>query len=292
MIRCLSCSSTFPTSGNSEICPDCGWEPHTIEGITAYAPEFAGGGGGFQPEYFEDLAALEASNFWFRSRNKLIQVMLRRFCPNFGSFLEVGCGTGYVLSGIRRLNSHAAIAGSDIFMAGLKFAVERLPSARLMQMDARSVPFVEEFDVVGAFDVIEHINEDELVLEQLHGALKENGTLIVTVPQHRWLWSTLDDYSHHFRRYTEAELRRKVEAAGFEIIRNTSFVTVLLPLMAISRLARRNKPVETIDVRSELQLSPVFNSILGLLLACEIALIKVGVSLPVGGSRLLVARKR
>ncbi|MDR9777566.1 methyltransferase domain-containing protein [Rhizobium hidalgonense] len=292
MIRCLSCNAAFPSGSNSEKCPACEWTPSKIEGFTAYAPEFANSGGGFEPEYFDNLAALEAKNFWFRSRNRLLQWAIRRFHPDLRSFLEVGCGTGFVLSGIQRRNPHARIAGSEIFAAGLKFAAERLSSVSLMQMDARNIPFVEEFDVVGAFDVIEHIQEDELVLSQLHAALKENGTLMVTVPQHPWLWSTLDEYSHHFRRYTEAELRRKIEGAGFEIIKNTSFVTLLLPAMALSRLVRRDKPVAEIDVRTELQLPAVVNAIFNLLLSCEIALIKAGLSLPAGGSRLVVARKR
>ncbi|AVC48367.1 class I SAM-dependent methyltransferase [Rhizobium leguminosarum] len=291
MIRCLHCNTVFFSSENSEICPACGWTPARIDGLPAYAPELARAGGGFEPGYFDDLAGLEANNFWFQSRNKLLQWVLKRFRPNFRSFLEVGCGTGFVLTGIARLNPHARIAGSEIFTAGLSFARERLPTASLMQMDARNIPFIEEFEVVGAFDVLEHIEEDELVLSQLHAALKEGGLLMITVPQHPWLWSTLDEYSRHFRRYTEAELRRKVEAAGFEILRNTSFVTLLLPAMALSRLVRRDKPVGEIDVRAELQLPTVVNMIFKFLLSCEIFLIKAGISSPVGGSRLVVARK-
>ncbi|WP_431323481.1 methyltransferase domain-containing protein [Rhizobium sp. YTU87027] len=292
MIRCLACNTTFPAAADSETCPACGWAPAKIDGFTAYAPEFATAGGGFQPEYFNDLAALEASNFWFRSRNKLLQWALKRFHPDFKSFLEVGCGTGFVLSGIAQIYPKARIAGSEIFTAGLRFASERVPSGSLMQMDARDIPFVEEFDVIGAFDVIEHIDDDELALAQMHAALKQNATLLITVPQHPWLWSTLDEYSHHYRRYTAAELRRKVEAAGFEVVKSTSFVTLLLPAMAFSRLVRRDTPVDEINVRSELKLSRPINYIFNLMLSFEIALITAGLCLPIGGSRLLVARKR
>lgn len=292
MIRCLACNATMPSFAGPKSCPTCGWCPAVVDGFTAYAPEFASEGGGFEPEYFDDLAALEANNFWFQSRNKLLQWMLKRFHPSFHSFLEVGCGTGFVLSGIAQRYPNARLSGSEIFTAGLTFASKRLPSVNLMQMDARNVPYVEEFDVVGAFDVIEHIKEDEVVLSQLHTALKEGGTLMITVPQHPWLWSTLDDYSHHFRRYTEQELRQKIEAAGFEIVKNTSFVMLLLPAMALSRLIRRDTPVEAIDVRAELQLPAMVNTVFRMLLSFEIALIKLGISLPVGGSRLVVARKR
>lgn len=273
-------------------CSNCGWAPDEVDGFLAYAPDLAHGGGGFEAAYFPELAALEEKNFWFRSRNKLLQWALGRFHPDFTSFLEVGCGTGFVLAGLSRLNTEARFAGSEIFTAGLEFASKRLPNALFIQMDARAIPFVEEFDVVGAFDVLEHIDEDELVLSQMHAALKKNGTLMITVPQHPWLWSSFDDYSHHFRRYTEMELRQKIEKAGFEIVRNTSFVTVLLPIMALSRLLRRRKPIEDIDLSAELRLPPVVNAVFGWALACEAAFIKAGFSFPIGGSRLVIARKR
>lgn len=291
MIRCLSCQSVFAAASNEVTCINCGWTPPEIEGFRAFAPEFASCGGGFEPEYFKELAELEADNFWFRSRNKLLLWALKSYSPEFHSLLEVGCGTGYVLSGIAAAYPNAKLSGSEIFTEGLKFASERLPSASLAQMDARRIPFVDEFDVVCAFDVLEHIEDDELVLRQMCAALKANGTLLVTVPQHPWLWSSIDEYSHHFRRYTEGELRNKVEMAGFEVVRSTSFVTLLLPAMAASRIKSKEKPVSEIDVRSELRLPPMVNHVFSTILSCEIALIKAGINMPVGGSRLLVARK-
>ena len=291
MIRCLACQSIFNGSGKIVTCMKCGWTPPEIEGFKAFASELAAAGGGFEPEYFQDLVELEADNFWFQSRNKLLLWALSRYSPRFQSLLEVGCGTGYVLAGIAKAFPNASLSGSEIFAEGLKFAAQRLPSASLAQMDARRIPFVEEFDVVCAFDVLEHIEDDELVLSQMYAALKDHGTLIITVPQHRWLWSTIDEYSHHFRRYTHSELRDKVEMAGFEVVRSTSFVTLLLPAMAASRILRKEKPLSEINVRSELQLHPLLNYIFNKMLSFEISAIRVGTNLPVGGSRLLIARK-
>jgi 2-polyprenyl-3-methyl-5-hydroxy-6-metoxy-1,4-benzoquinol methylase len=67
------------------------------------------------------------------------------------------------------------VYGSDIFNRSLSFAQRRLPDAVLFQMDARRIPFEEEFDVVGAFDVLEHINEDDVVLRQMLQAIKPGG---------------------------------------------------------------------------------------------------------------------
>jgi hypothetical protein len=88
---------------------------------------------------------------------------------------------------------------------------------------------------IGAFDVLEHIQEDELVLRNIHGALAAGGGLMITVPQHRRLWSHVDEISHHVRRYTADELRSKVESAGFRVVFSGSYTFSLLPFMFASR---------------------------------------------------------
>lgn len=287
MMRCLRCSSPLI----QDSCRECGWTVESIEGFDIFAPEYAQGGGGFESAYFAKLAKLESGNFWFQARSDLILWALKKYGPEFKSFMEIGCGTGFVLSGVRREYPAAELLGSEIFIEGLRYASQRLPNVRLVQMDARENPFVSEFDVIGAFDVLEHIEEDETVLRQMNAALRPNGTLLVTVPQHPWLWSSLDEYSHHHRRYTYSEISRKISAAGFRVVRATSFVSFLLPVMVASRLLRRNKPVQEIDVGEELELPSLLNSIFGWILRAEGVFIKAGLDLPLGGSRLVVARK-
>jgi SAM-dependent methyltransferase len=181
--------------------------------------------------------------------------------------------------------------GSEIFVAGLGFASKRLPSAKFMQMDARKIPFENEFDVIGAFDVLEHIKEYEEVLTQICAALKPDGLMLLTVPQHAWLWSSMDEYAFHVRRYAAANLHQKIETAGFRVIRSTSFVTTLLPAMMISRFFQKEVSDKRFDAMAELKISPWLNSLFLRLLSTELALIKRGLNFSVGGSRLVVARK-
>ncbi len=289
MKRCLSCDTRHASSIRN--CPHCGSTPAHVDGFDSYAPDFAHGGGGFKSTYFSDLARLEDANFWFQSRNKLLLWALGNYCPNFQSLLEIGCGTGYVLSGISKAFPRAELHGSEIFTAGLGFAATRLPSAKLMQMDARNIPFENEFDVIGAFDVLEHIQEDKEVLAQLYATLKPEGFMILTVPQHAWLWSAIDEYACHERRYAAAELHKKIELAGFRLIRSTSFITTLLPAMMISRLLQKQVPGKQFDATAELKISPLLNSLFSRFLSVELALIKNGFNFPVGGSRLVIARK-
>ena len=289
MKLCISCEVAYGSTQAK--CPTCGHQPTCINGIISYSPGLALGADGFKPEYFEKLAQLEAGNFWFRGRNHLILWAINKFCGQPKTFLEVGCGTGFVLAGVVEKNPKTDATGSELFVSGLDIAAQRVPSATFIQMDARSIPFVEEFDVAGAFDVIEHIDDDELVLAQLHQALRNGGHLILTVPQHKWLWSQADVYACHHRRYSAKELSRKVLAAGFKIEKTTSFVTTLLPAMMVSRLMERNQSAEDFDETKELAIPSWMNIIFYALLRLETILIKMGVELPIGGTRLLVARK-
>lgn len=289
MKLCLHCKYIF--SLDEWTCPSCGHQPQRFLGIEAHAPEFANSGGGFKPEYFSELSRLEAKNFWFRARNELIFWALRTYKPDASSFLEVGCGTGFVLSGIARACPKLALTGSEIFLAGLSHAAERVPSAHFMQMDARQVPFVDEFDAIGAFDVLEHIEEDEIVLAQLYRAIKPRGVLLLTIPQHPGLWSASDEYACHVRRYTRAEIEQKVLTAGFELVRSSSFVTSLLPAMMLSRVLQKRKTMD-FDPARELEINAVLNEVFYALMLIELAGIRLGMSYPVGGSRLIVAERK
>jgi len=289
MKRCLACNTLYVSSLAD--CPSCGFKPLLMDGFYAYAPDLAHGGGGFKSSYFSDLARLEEANFWFQSRNQLILWALEEYCQNFQSFLEIGCGTGYVLSGVSKLFPHSTLQGSEIFIAGLGFAAARLPTVNLMQMDARDIPFQEEFDVIGAFDVLEHIEEDECVLAQGARGTKPHGFMLLTVPQHAWLWSPVDEHACHVRRYAASDLHHKIKSAGFRIIRSTSFVTTLLPAMIASRFLQRKVSDGKFDATAELKISPWLNSLFFQLLRTELVMIRKGFSFPVGGSRLVVARK-
>lgn len=246
---------------------------------------------GFKAHYFKELAELEAGNFWFRGRNKLIIWALRKYAPQLTSFLEIGCGTGFVISAVARQFPEAVLSGSEYLEEGLVFARQRLPNADFVKMDARNIPHESIFDVIGAFDVLEHIEEDEAVLTQIGKALKPGGMVFITVPQHRWLWSLVDEHACHVRRYSVNDLHQKVFRAGFKIIRSTSFVSTLLPAMYFSRLFQRNINEMKMAEVAGLRVNPILNKVFEWFLLLELALIRVGISFPIGGSRLLVAQK-
>ena len=215
---------------------------------------------------------------------------MRRHFPDVQRYLEIGCGTGFVLAGVAQAYPQAQITGSEIFSTGLPYALARLPNAELLQMDARHIPYEDEFDVVGAFDVLEHVDEDERVLAEMKRALRPNGGIVLTVPQHPQLWSRQDDYACHVRRYKMGELREKVKRAGFHVVFETSFVSLLLPAMAASRLMQ-NKQQAVVDELAELRLPKLLNAAFEAVMKVERLLIRMGMRFPIGGSGLLIAKK-
>jgi SAM-dependent methyltransferase len=285
---CLACEARFGSVDWN--CPHCGVSPSYQSGFPIFAPDLLTAQA-YDAEYrYADLFDVEASHFWFQSRNRLLIWVLRKYFRSTRSFLEIGCGTGFVSHRIRQEFRHWKCAASDSRKEGLEFAQRRLPGVDLFQMNARRIPFDEEFDLIGAFDVLEHISEDEGVLGEMFRATAPGGGIVITVPQHPNLWSFLDDFSCHKRRYTKRELTDKVMRSGFEVLRVSSFVSLLLPLLFFSRL-RQPYSGQKCDPMAEFRINPLLNAALERIMDFERYLIKRGISFSAGGSLVLLARK-
>ena len=221
---CSRCATRF--EGPDWRCATCGFAPLVIDGYVIHAPSLAeASAGGFLRQEFELLSSLEARNFWFLGRNRLIVDAVRRYCVGAHKILEIGCGTGFVLQELAKQFPHADLYGSEIALAGLRLAKDRSGSATLLQMDADDIPYENEFDVIGAFDVLEHIEDDIRAISEIFKALKPGGHAVVTVPQHMFLWSEQDRHARHFRRYGTRELDQRLKRVGFNIDMKSSFVS-------------------------------------------------------------------
>jgi len=266
-----------------------------IDGFRCFAPELALASPDYPAEGFEISASAEAASFWCRSRNRIIGDAIARFTDPSRpiAVLEIGSGIGGVIAGLRRF-AHLRLIASEVAIDGLRFARARFPDVEWIQLDATAMPFTCDFDLVGAFDVLEHIEHDEQALAGVHRALRPSGIALVTVPQHPWMWSALDDAVRHKRRYTRRELLRKLDACGLETVFVSSFVTALFPVMAAARLlARRRRGGDAERVlSSEVMLPPLINGVCDRVMRIDEAAMRRGVSLPFGGSLLAVARKR
>ncbi|MCU0481340.1 MAG: class I SAM-dependent methyltransferase [Anaerolineae bacterium] len=287
MKECLNCKTHFHQA--DWVCPKCGFAPTLDNGYPVFAPELAQVNDTYESDFFTTLAQLEKGHFWFEGRNQLLLWAVKKHFPHIKNLFEIGCGTGFVLQQFAHHLHGVTLFGSDLLVDGLRFANERVPSATLFQTDARNIPYYQEFDLIGAFDVIEHIEEDELALAQMFKALKPGGGLIISVPQHQFLWSVVDDMSYHKRRYHKQDLVQKVEKAGFKVIKTTSFVSLLLPLMLLTRSRKANQT--DLDLFAEFKLNPILNRLLSVVMRIEMSLIRLGITFRAGGSRVLIARR-
>jgi hypothetical protein len=141
--------------------------------------------------------------------------------------------------------------------------------------------------------VIEHIPEDTSVLAEMREALRPRGGALIAVPQHPYLWSSVDELSLHQRRYRRGELETKARAAGFDVVATTSFNAVLLPLAFVSRFRGRFAEGGNRTDLSAVEIRPpqIVNSLLRVVLEAEVALTLLGIRWPAGTSRIVVLRR-
>src|SRR4029450_10038001 len=118
-----------------------------------------------------------------------------------------------VLAALQRASPSVRFTGGDALYEALGIARQRLAGVELYQIDARTLPFDREFDVVTSCDVLEHLDDDGAAARELFRVVVPGGGIMVTVPQHRWLWSANDTFSRHRRRYERRQLIRVLEQA-------------------------------------------------------------------------------
>jgi SAM-dependent methyltransferase len=87
-----------------------------------------------------------------------------------------------------------------------------------------ALPFGDrEFDLVCAFDVIEHVEDDRLVFCEVSRVLKQDGVLMFSVPVHAHRWTEFDDRIGHVRRYDPSDLTAMLASNQLELEKSAAF---------------------------------------------------------------------
>lgn len=267
-----------------------------VDGIKCFSPEVASAYVDYPDSGFDLTDKNADSSFWVSSRNRLFKDMVQRYQSSTGKtkFLEIGCGTGDFIQQIVG-NENLEITGSEIYLKGLQYAKKNLPNVDFIQFDVTQGKVGDQFDMIASFDVIEHIENDAAALLNINHMLSKDGVLIISVPQHMFLWSKLDEIVRHKRRYSRRELVGKLQENGFNIDYATSFLFILFPLMLVSRIFDKGQAqscASEVELEKRVKFSGVLNWIFDHLMLIDEALIRLGVSLPFGGTLVVVARKR
>ena len=231
---------------------------------------------------------VEQAHWWYTGRRKILAGFVEQICRQVTDrrprILDVGCGTG---ANLLMLSQYGDAEGVDISEDALAFCRERgLDKVRLGA--GEQLPYDDgTFDLVTAFDVVEHMDDDLAGLREMRRVLRPGGRVLLFVPTFMFLWGLQDDVSNHRRRYRLPQLRRVLEQAGFEIERTTyANITFFLPILVMRQLMR----LTGVKAESENDINvTALNGVLGSVLGAESWLLKF-TNLPFGVSGLCVAR--
>ena len=234
------------------------------------------------------LFRVEQSHWWHIGRRRILADFVSQICRGVTDrkprILDVGCGTG---ANLLMLSQYGEAEGVDISEDALAFCRERgLDKVKLGA--GEELPYEDAtFDLVTAFDVVEHMDDDLAGLKEMRRVLRPGGHALIFVPTFMFLWGLQDDVSNHRRRYRLPELRRVLEQAGFEIERSSyANITFFMPILLIRKLMR----LTGIKAATENNINvPALNGLLGWMLGAESAVLRY-INLPFGVSGLCVAR--
>ncbi|WP_306117700.1 MULTISPECIES: class I SAM-dependent methyltransferase [unclassified Roseitalea] len=199
---------------------------------------------------YERMDEQEAVHWWFAARRDLIGATIERLIrlPDRPAILEAGCGTG---GNLRMLASLGDLDAFEYDEAARAIAETKADVAVGHGALPDVIPFApKRYDLIGLFDVLEHIEDDRATLNRLGERLAPDGRLFVTVPALPWLWSAHDERHHHFRRYTRRSLRRTAQEAGLAVQDCFYFNSLLLPvavaMRAVKAALRSDSPDDTL----------------------------------------------
>lgn len=241
-----------------------------------------------QVEGFRVTRDFEERHWWFRSRRDLIRMQVSRAVDDLKvsgrkpRIVDVGCGTGFNLS---LLGEFGEVVGADRFRP--EHEEFRLAHAFQLLDVERDLPNHRAgFDLVTAFDVLEHMDDDVAGLRTLEGLMAPGGQMLLTVPAYQWLWGGEDVISEHRRRYTKTSLTRAIADAGLRVRFISYFNLSILPMMTSVIWARRLFTSSDAEPQSSLSTPPSWlNEALYNLTSGEAALVgKQTVRMPAGAS--------
>jgi SAM-dependent methyltransferase len=188
-------------------------------------------------QVYDRMAELDQRHWWYRARRKVLASLIARVVrPQRGSrILEVGCGTGHNLAMLDMFGSVEAI---EVDPAARSLAEQRLgrPVGSAPLPELAGVPD-GAFDLIGSFDVIEHIEDDRAALTGIARCLKPGGKFVMTVPAHQWMWSAHDVVNHHHRRYSKSSLSTLFERSPLKLERIGYLNSLLFPVAVAARAA-------------------------------------------------------
>lgn len=227
---------------------------------------------------FALLSSMEKS-WWYRGRARVVAALMRRFVTTRGNVLDYGAGSGGMYPTLSAFGS--ALYGFEPNDTARSEAASR----GYIEMYAdESLIQKQKYSLVAFCDVLEHTPDDTSVLRAIRDTLSTDGRVVITVPAYQWMWSTHDVSHHHYRRYTQKQVRELLTKSGFDVEFAGYWNMFLFPLALVLRLIGTSG-------EGSLGLPAVVNEILLSLIRIETWIMRI-VPLPFGLSVVAVGRIR
>ena len=242
-----------------------------------------------RPAELKKMYELEDSYWWFVARRDLARALVERyFHSRPGRLLDVGCGTGATLRGLKALG---CAVGLDYSQVALSYCLRRGERC-LVQGNAEKLPFAgRSFDAVTMLDLLEHV-DDEAAMREVARVLRPGGWVFITVPAVPAVWSEHDEALEHKRRYLQPGLVRVIEQAGLRIHWVSYAILFLFWPIFMFRVAQRTlKPPRPGNAKTAIiPLPGLLNRLFIAMLWVESRLL-MRLPLPFGISLVAVARR-
>lgn len=196
-------------------------------------------------KYIKEYNNLETTNWWFITRKKIISQLLQKFIPRGKAgqlkILNVGIASGESSRWLSEFGDVVSVENDPDFLEYLHSQNFDVTAASIT-----ALPFQNNtFDLVCAFDVIEHVEQDKLAIQELWRVCKFGGSLCLTVPAFQELWGSHDIVNNHKRRYTKRRLHELLDENENEIVYSAYFNFILfIPIFIFRKMTSIFKPAK------------------------------------------------
>lgn len=236
--------------------------------------------------YAERYRELFERHWWWRARERVILRELDRYRPAGGwrRALDVGCGDGLFLGTLHRYAEE--VEGIEPDETVVSAETQAAGQVHVRPFDGTFRP-EHAYDLVVFLDVLEHLDNPAAAVSHTAALMEKGGTLLVTVPAHRHLWTTHDELNRHVTRFSRSELVTLL-SGPFDVVRSRHFFRWVHPLKLLQRgLESVTRP----DPASPTVPPAPVNAAMYWLSRAEEALLR-DAPLPFGSSLLAVALRR
>ncbi len=243
--------------------------------------------------YYLEYYELERAHWWFLARTKLLETQIQKLLKPISKpkILNIGAATGASTLWLQQFGEVVSVEYEKDCIAFVKEKCGLvLEEGSILALNFAA----NSFDLVCAFDVVEHVADEQLAMQEMNRVCAPNGHVVVTVPCFMSLWSKHDEVNHHFKRYTLAELE-DIAPTALEKVFASYFNSILfIPIYLVRKTANLfPKLLKREGTGSDFGLvkSKILNNFFYLLFVSENIFLRNKISLPFGVSAMAIWKK-